>query len=448
MAGCVVQMLLACRDLRVGRFATGVARRRVRAEPDDPVLRRQWHERVVLPLLPAGVPAAFCAGSSEARAGRSSWVDSPLGSATSSATKLRSPRPAAVAVVLGVTFVRSPGRWRQRAAPAGSDAVVLRPSVCRAFVGWAVVSYVITGQLFGQLSSEYGNASQIKIIGGVGGADTAPRSGTGRSRCWGYMPLLPVVAFAVVVVAWRRRDLHAAALAVPRGTGRFHVHGLPRWPGVRLVPVLPTRVPLGLLAVVSSCRAHRGLDRRRSAGRPSSCWSASPAWSAPASSCGTEFAPADHGGLAWVFSGKAEGSYQLVQRRGSPAARHRRPDRRDGPPRRFDRRGRLHRVRVDCLDDVESSAPVRRHERPRLRAIGGRSAALPRQVPVGPLGGRPGPQTRSGIAIRASTRTARRSRSRCTSSRSRHASTCDCFAWSDRQRELQPRRLLQTPNSR
>ena len=80
---------------------------------------------------------------------------------------------AAIAVVGVVLFVGVVARdhakpLRDRLAAAGTDALVVGVPVATAFIAWAVVSWVITGEPFQQFTSRYGNASIIAAAGGVG----------------------------------------------------------------------------------------------------------------------------------------------------------------------------------------------------------------------------------------------------------------------------------------
>jgi len=132
---------------------------------------------------------------------------------------------AAGVVVVVVSYLRAPGprkgreARRKRAAGALSDLTVFALPPVAAFVGWAIVSYVITGHLFEQLSSQYGNASQVKLLGGVHVG--MPVAQFEAIQLISYAPLLPLTAVLAVWSGVRRRDLRPLALLVVGGTVFF-----------------------------------------------------------------------------------------------------------------------------------------------------------------------------------------------------------------------------------
>ena len=116
---------------------------------------------------------------------------------------------AALAALLGgvavgvVSYWRTDGRLPSRIRTAMSDLAIFGAPALTAAVGWAVVSYVITGQYFAQIQSIYGSAAQEKLL--------SHKTLHGRilyevHAIAAFAPLLPILLIAAVVVAYRRRD--------------------------------------------------------------------------------------------------------------------------------------------------------------------------------------------------------------------------------------------------
>jgi hypothetical protein len=126
----------------------------------------------------------------------------------------------AVVLFVGVIARDQSKSRRDRLVAAGTDAVVVGVPVLTAFLAWAVVSWVITGEPFQQFTSRYGNASIIAASGGVGGANGSgwPKVVLALAQTISYIPLvLPLIVLAVIVGLIRhdRRFLALAALAGP-----------------------------------------------------------------------------------------------------------------------------------------------------------------------------------------------------------------------------------------
>jgi hypothetical protein len=132
----------------------------------------------------------------------------------------------ATALVLVVTYLRSPGEPRVRRSTAVCDAILFVMPFLLSFGGWAIVSKVIVGHFFEQFSSIYGTSSQL----------TAANSGlkhlpskleefkTAVGAVVSFGPLLPLVAIGAAVRSWIDRDLRAlAVLAIPGGVVLFEV---------------------------------------------------------------------------------------------------------------------------------------------------------------------------------------------------------------------------------
>ena len=155
---------------------------------------------------------------------------------------------AAFAVIALVSFVRARGKRKARLQAAGCDVLVYSIPVAAAFLGWTIVSYVITGHAFEQFQSQYGNSAQIQVQGGVAHAygHFTPIS-LGSIQLLAYAPLLPLLIGLVVAVAFQRRDFRPAVFAVLAGTIGFSLFAMVTGlagPNLRyFIPALP----LGLL---------------------------------------------------------------------------------------------------------------------------------------------------------------------------------------------------------
>jgi hypothetical protein len=121
-------------------------------------------------------------------------------------------------VVIGVTYLRTTGDRRSRVWSSLTDATILLLPIVTAFVGWAVVSWVITGQPFQQFTSKYGNATLI--------AQSHEQVGTMASRliheatAITYMgPLLALIVVAAVIVAVVARNVQFLGVVAILGGG-------------------------------------------------------------------------------------------------------------------------------------------------------------------------------------------------------------------------------------
>lgn len=108
----------------------------------------------------------------------------------------------------GVSYWRADGRRSSRIKTSVSDLVIFGVPAFIATVGWAVVSYVITGEFFAQIQSIYGSAAQEKLL--------SHKTLHGRilyeiHAVTAFAPLLPILLIASVVVALRRRDARMLA---------------------------------------------------------------------------------------------------------------------------------------------------------------------------------------------------------------------------------------------
>jgi hypothetical protein len=124
------------------------------------------------------------------------------------------PAFAAGFVVLGVGYVRRSRAevTRSRSSHvwgALTDSAIFELPFVITLTGWAVVSYIITGQAFGQFTSVYGTASQLKVIGQEGGPSPLFHARV-LHDVHDILYLAPTIPVVLVVAIWlsvRRRDV-------------------------------------------------------------------------------------------------------------------------------------------------------------------------------------------------------------------------------------------------
>jgi hypothetical protein len=128
------------------------------------------------------------------------------------------------AVVAGLTYQRTVGRRGLRVRAATSDVVIFAAPPAIAAAGWAISSFVITGQFFQQFSSIYGTSEQLSLM----------KTGTASSRVLyevhsieALAPLLVVALVVAGAVALVRRDPRILApLAILGGALGFDMFAL------------------------------------------------------------------------------------------------------------------------------------------------------------------------------------------------------------------------------
>ncbi|HEV8454366.1 MAG TPA: hypothetical protein VGQ24_05720, partial [Gemmatimonadales bacterium] len=91
--------------------------------------------------------------------------------------------PLAVGLVAIVTYVRTPGATGARRTAAAADAVIVGLPFVLAFVGWALVSWMLVGSPFAQFTSIYGNSSQVQLLHET----LIEQTGQGTSAAFGYV---------------------------------------------------------------------------------------------------------------------------------------------------------------------------------------------------------------------------------------------------------------------
>ena len=125
---------------------------------------------------------------------------------------------ALVPLVFLVTFVRSQGDRRKRIWTSLTEVTILLIPIATAFVGWATVSYVITGQPFQQFTSKYGNATLLSNSNQK--ATTTHFRVVHELQAITYMaPLLVVIVLLALAVAVIRRNIAGAGFFLVLGGG-------------------------------------------------------------------------------------------------------------------------------------------------------------------------------------------------------------------------------------
>ena len=132
----------------------------------------------------------------------------------------------ATVVVLGVSYWRGQGstRTRTRIKAASADATIFLAPLVATFMSWAIASYVITGQAFPGVTSQYGTGNQTSQSVQM---TFAVRAAHGLHNIEYLAPFLPVVVVLAIFFAARHRDLRILApLAVLGGSVTFDALGL------------------------------------------------------------------------------------------------------------------------------------------------------------------------------------------------------------------------------
>lgn len=130
----------------------------------------------------------------------------------------------AAVVVLGVSYWRSQGRPRFRIMTASADATIFLAPLLATFTSWAMMSFVITGQAFPGISSQYGTGAQTSEQAPM---TFAVRAAHGLHNVEYLAPLLPLVLVLAIFFSIRRSDLRILApLAILGGSVTFDALGL------------------------------------------------------------------------------------------------------------------------------------------------------------------------------------------------------------------------------
>ena len=120
-------------------------------------------------------------------------------------------------VVFGVSFARTAGDRHQKVWASLTDTTILILPILTSLVGWAAVSWVITGQPFQQFTSKYGNTSLIAESHLVGNMTSRLIA---EAKAITYMsPLLVLIIVLAIVVAIIRRNVQLLGVFAVLGGG-------------------------------------------------------------------------------------------------------------------------------------------------------------------------------------------------------------------------------------
>jgi hypothetical protein len=178
----------------------------------------------------------------------------------------------ALMLVLKASYSRGTGVRRARTMTAVTDGIIFVLPVVTAFVGWAVASYVITGQFFAQFTSQYGTSAQIAAEGGSGQRyPLGPELRLEAHALWYLAPLLVVIVVAALLVAWHHRDpLVLVPIAVVGGGLAFDLAGYVTnsiiWSFRYFIATVPLEVLL--VGVLLAATREQMATRSQSAGDP------------------------------------------------------------------------------------------------------------------------------------------------------------------------------------
>ena len=134
---------------------------------------------------------------------------------------------AGIAVIAGSfvvlrTFRKALGSIQARFWTAMTDGVIFLLPVVVSFVGWAVASYVITGQPFQQFTSSYGNTAELAAYGssyGVQPGHEVARILHEITDIEHMAPLFPLILLIAFYLAWKRHDWQMIAPIAILGGG-------------------------------------------------------------------------------------------------------------------------------------------------------------------------------------------------------------------------------------
>lgn len=167
------------------------------------------------------------------------------------------------AVVALVTFRRSDRADRVKRVIL-DVALVALPSFV-AFVIWALTSWLITGNLFAQLSSAYGNAAIIRQSGGSGSATPGEALWFSATELFILAPLFPLLLVLVVIVRRRRRRIYPllVPMVVIGLVIAFQVYSYSRGSTFAFLRFYMTVIPLSAVVALLALPARRPNPTRR-----------------------------------------------------------------------------------------------------------------------------------------------------------------------------------------
>lgn len=120
---------------------------------------------------------------------------------------------AAAGLMVGVVTWRRRDRANRTSRVILDVAIVGAPSVL-AFLGWAITSWLITGNAFAQFTSEYGNSAIIAASGGSGSSTIGEALLFSMTELAILAPLLPLLFVAVLIVRHHRKRIYPLAAPV------------------------------------------------------------------------------------------------------------------------------------------------------------------------------------------------------------------------------------------
>ncbi len=149
---------------------------------------------------------------------------------------------AAGAVVAVASYARAVGTRKERLQTTSTDVIVYSVPPLAALIGWAVVSYVITGQAFQYLAANSADVTlnQSNFTAAKLGM---PKVVFGGIQLLSFAPLLPLLVVGAIYVGIKRGDQRVAALLLPAAVLFFNLFALASgsaFPWLRFyLPVLP-----------------------------------------------------------------------------------------------------------------------------------------------------------------------------------------------------------------
>jgi len=115
-----------------------------------------------------------------------------------------------------------------------------------AVVGWALTSWILTGELFAQLSSLYGNRAILALEGATGSG-----FGTAAAMVFVLSPGILVLVSAALVLGWRRRDHDAVvAMVVLAPSLAFNVVAIAIGASFQFLRFTILAIPIAIIAVI------------------------------------------------------------------------------------------------------------------------------------------------------------------------------------------------------
>lgn len=167
------------------------------------------------------------------------------------------------AVVALVTFRRSDKT--DRVMRVILDVAIVALPAFVAFVGWAFTSWLITGDLFAQLSSAYGNAAIIEQSGGSGSSTPWQALRFSTTELLILAPLFPLLLAVVAIVRYRRQRFYPllVPLVIIGLVLGFQVYSYSQGSTFAFLRFYLTVVPLAAVVALLSVPARRANPTRR-----------------------------------------------------------------------------------------------------------------------------------------------------------------------------------------